>query len=76
MLEKIFNILNHSNLINVNIENSNILDYSELGLLELNVYQEVPNVTFVEQDTNTIITLRKIYLLYQLQIKRQFIIQQ
>ena len=46
--ENIFNILKHSNLIKVKLENSNILDlYSGLDLLVLNVFQEVQKSYFV-----------------------------
>ncbi len=59
--ENIFNILNHSNLINVNIENSNILDlYSGIGSFGIECLSRgAGNVTFVEQDTNTILTLKE-----------------
>ena len=38
--ENIFNIITHSNLFKVDLNNSNVLDlYSGVGSLELNVYQ-------------------------------------
>ena len=50
--ENIFNILKHSNLINVIIENANILDlYSGIGSFGLRMYfKRSKKVTFVEQD--------------------------
>ena len=52
--ENIFNILKHSNLIDVVIENSNILDlYSGIGSFGLeSISRGARNVTFVEQDKN------------------------
>ena len=52
--ENIFNILKHSNLINVPIENSNILDlYSGVGSFGLEcISRGAKKVTFVEQDKN------------------------
>ena len=52
--ENIFNILKHSNLIDVVIENSNILDlYSGVGSFGLeSISRGAKNVTFVEQDKN------------------------
>ena len=52
--ENIFNILKHSNLIDVIIENSNILDlYSGIGSFGLeSISRGARNVTFVEQDKN------------------------
>ena len=57
--ENIFNILEHSRLVKVNIENSNILDlYSGIGSLELNVFRGAKNITFVERDFNAINILK------------------
>ena len=52
--ENIFNILKHSNLIDVVIKNSNILDlYSGIGSFGLeSISRGARNVTFVEQDKN------------------------
>ena len=52
--ENIFNILKHSHLINVPIENSNILDlYSGVGSFGLEcISRGAKKVTFVEQDKN------------------------
>jgi 16S rRNA (guanine966-N2)-methyltransferase len=50
--ESIFNILKHSNLINIEIENSNILDlYSGIGSFGLeSISRGAKEVTFIEQD--------------------------
>mgnify|MGYP001290826684 CR=1 FL=1 len=52
--ENIFNILKHSNLINVKIENSNILDlFSGIGSFGLEcISNGAKKVTFIEQDKN------------------------
>tara|TARA_B100000768_G_scaffold146674_1_gene139854 strand:- start:53 stop:613 length:561 start_codon:yes stop_codon:yes gene_type:complete len=59
--ENIFNILKHSNLIDVVIENSNILDlYSGIGSFGLeSVSRGAKNVTFVEQDKGAANILEK-----------------
>ena len=59
--ENIFNILMHSNLINVKINKSNILDlYSGIGSFGLEcISREAKKVTFVEQDQNASIILKK-----------------
>ena len=59
--ENIFNILKHSNLIDVVIENSNILDlYSGIGSFGLeSISRGARNVTFVEQDKNAVNILEK-----------------
>ena len=50
--ENIFNILKHSNLIRVNIENSNILDlYSGIGSFGIeSISRGAKKVTFIEKD--------------------------
>ena len=50
--ESVFNILKHSNLINVKIENSNVLDlYSGIGSFGLeSISRGAKQVTFVEND--------------------------
>ena len=52
--ENIFNILKHSNLINIAIENSNILDlYSGIGSFGVeSISRGARKVTFVEQNKN------------------------
>ena len=59
--ENIFNIINHSNLFNTKIKNSNILDlYSGIGSFGLEcLSREAKNVTFVEKDRNAIRVLEK-----------------
>ena len=59
--ENIFNILKHSSKINVNIENSNILDlYSGIGSFGLEcISRGAKKVTFVEKDSATIEILKK-----------------
>ncbi len=50
--ENIFNILIHSNLMNVNIQNSNVLDlYSGVGSFGIEcISRGAKNVTFIEKD--------------------------
>jgi len=50
--ESIFNILVHSNLININLKNSNVLDlYSGIGSFGLEcISRDAKDVTFVEKD--------------------------
>ena len=64
--ENIFNILKHSSKINVNIENSNILDlYSGIGSFGLEcISRGAKKVTFVEKDSATIEILKKILRFY------------
>ena len=52
--ESIFNILNHSNLIKTDIENSNILDlYSGVGSFGIeSLSRNAKRVTFIEKDIN------------------------
>ena len=59
--ENIFNIIDHSNLFNTKIKNSNILDlYSGIGSFGLEcLSREAKNVTFVEKDRNAIRVLEK-----------------
>jgi len=59
--ENVFNILKHSNLINVRIENSNILDlYSGIGSFGIEcISRGAKKVTFVEQDAIAANTLSK-----------------
>jgi 16S rRNA (guanine966-N2)-methyltransferase len=59
--ENIFNILSHSNLINIKIESSNILDlYSGVGSFGIeSLSRGAKKVTFVEQDYNAIEILKK-----------------
>ena len=59
--ENIFNLISHSKFVNVKIEKSNILDlYSGIGSFGLEcISREANNVTFVEQDKNTLAYLLK-----------------
>jgi len=58
--ENIFNILEHSNLINIKIEKANILDlYSGIGSFGLEcISRGAKKVTFVEKDKNALIILK------------------
>jgi 16S rRNA (guanine966-N2)-methyltransferase len=59
--ENVFNILNHSNLIDAKIENANILDlYSGVGSFGLEcISRGAKEVTFIEQDKNALETLNE-----------------
>ena len=59
--ESIFNIIIHSNLLNVNIKNSNILDlYSGIGSFGIEcVSRGAEKITFVEKDINAAEILKK-----------------
>jgi|TARA_B110000881_G_scaffold131406_1_gene115596 16S rRNA (guanine966-N2)-methyltransferase len=59
--ENIFNIMNHSNLINIKLENANVLDlYSGVGSFGIEcISQGAKKSTFVENDNNALITLKK-----------------
>ena len=59
--ESIFNIIIHSNLLNVNIKNSNILDlYSGIGSFGIEcISRGAEKITFVEKDINAAEILKK-----------------
>ena len=59
--ENIFNIITHSNLFKVDLNNSNVLDlYSGVGSFGIECLSRgVRKVTFVENDLNALITLKK-----------------
>jgi 16S rRNA (guanine966-N2)-methyltransferase len=59
--ENIFNIIKHSNLTSVNLENANILDlYSGIGSFGIEcISRGVKKVIFVENDINALTVLRK-----------------
>ena len=59
--ENIFNVLAHSNLLNINLKSSNILDlYSGIGSFGLECISRGTNkVTFVEKDKAVIEILKK-----------------
>jgi len=72
--ENIFNILKHSNLFDINIEEANILDlYSGVGSFGLEcISRGAKKVTFIEQDKNATSILKK--NLIQLSIVNQALI--
>ncbi len=72
--ESIFNIITHSNLINVSLNNSNILDlYSGVGSFGLEcISRGAGKITFVEKDKNVVEILKK--NLSDLNIKMNFTI--
>jgi len=59
--ESIFNVIAHSNLINVKIKNSNILDlYSGIGSFGIEcISREAKNVTFVENNEKALMALNE-----------------
>jgi len=59
--ENIFNIIKHSNLINVKLENANVLDlYSGVGSFGIEcISRGVKKVTFVENDNKALIILKE-----------------
>ena len=59
--ENIFNIIKHSNLINVNLENASVLDlYSGVGSFGIeSVSRGAKKSTFVENDNQALFTLKK-----------------
>ncbi len=72
--ENIFNILAHSNLLNVNLKKSNILDlYSGIGSFGLECMSRgATEVTFVEKDISVIEILKK--NLINLEIKKNVLV--
>ena len=58
--ENIFNFLNHSKLIKIKVEDSNILDlYSGVGSFGIEaISRKAEKVTFIEQDTNAVNVLK------------------
>ncbi len=59
--ENVFNIIDHSKLIDIKIKNSSVLDlYSGIGSFGLEcISREANNVTFVEKDKNALMYLNK-----------------
>ena len=59
--ESIFNVITHSKLINIKIENSEVLDlYSGVGSFGIEcISREVKRVTFVENNNNSLKFLKK-----------------
>tara|TARA_X000001036_G_scaffold436039_1_gene478446 strand:+ start:1288 stop:1851 length:564 start_codon:yes stop_codon:yes gene_type:complete len=72
--ESIFNIIAHSNLLNINLQNSNILDlYSGIGSFGLEcISRGAKKITFVERDKNVANVLIKNLL--TLDIKKNAIV--
>jgi len=68
--ESIFNIITHSNLLDINLKNSNILDlYSGIGSFGLEcISRGAKKITFVEKDQNVAEILKK--NLFNLGIKK------
>ena len=60
--ENVFNILSHSNLININLDNANVLDlYSGVGSFGIECLSRgVEKVTFIEEDNKAAKILEKI----------------
>jgi|TARA_B110000037_G_C16971021_1_gene445025 16S rRNA (guanine966-N2)-methyltransferase len=60
--ENIFNIINHSNLINIKLENASVLDlYSGVGSFGIEcISRGARKVTFVENDNKALDLLKKI----------------
>ena len=69
--ENIFNIIKHSNLINIKLENANVLDlYSGVGSFGIeSISRGAKKSTFVENDNKALILLKK--NLYNLKIEEQ-----
>ena len=59
--ESIFNIIKHSSLINVSIENSNVLDlYAGVGSFGIEcISRGAKKTTFVENDNKALVVLKK-----------------
>ena len=72
--ENIFNILNHSNLFNINLKNSNVLDlYSGIGSFGLEcISRGSEKVTFIEKDKIVAETLKE--NLFNLSVEKKAII--
>ena len=59
--ENIFNVINHSNLINVKLENAKVLDiYSGVGPFGIEcISQGAKRITFIENDNKALSTLKE-----------------
>ena len=59
--ENIFNVINHSNLINVKLENAKVLDiYSGVGSFGIEcISQGAKRITFIENDNKALSTLKE-----------------
>ena len=73
--ENIFNILNHSNLIDVKLKNSRILDvYSGVGSFGLeSISRDAFSVTFVEQSKDMALLIKKNLVNFSIQNKAKII---
>lgn len=73
--ENIFNILNHSNLIDVKLKNSKILDlYSGVGSFGLeSISRDAFSVTFVEQNKDMALIIKKNLVNLSIQNKAEII---
>ena len=74
--ESVFNVLIHSNLLNINIDGANVLDlYSGIGAFGLECMSRgADNVTFVERDRNAIKVLNNNLL--SLSLKEKTIVEE
>ena len=72
--ESIFNIINHSHLLKINLKNSNILDlYSGIGSFGLEcASRDAKKITFVEENKNVVKVLEE--NLYKLKIDNAIVI--
>ena len=58
--ENIFNVIHHSNIFKIRINNSNVLDiYSGVGSFELVYIKRSQKVKFIEKDLNAFKVLKK-----------------
>ena len=72
--ESTFNVITHSNLINVSLENSNILDlYSGVGSFGIECLSRgAKKTTFVENNNNALMVLKE--NITQLKIEKKFLV--
>ena len=72
--ESIFNIINHSNLLKINLKNSNVLDlYSGIGSFGLEcASRDAKKITFVEENKNVVKVLKE--NLYKLGVDNYIVI--
>ena len=72
--ENIFNIINHSHLLKINLKNSNVLDlYSGIGSFGLEcASRDAKKITFVEENKNVVKVLEE--NLYKLKIDNSIVI--
>ena len=72
--ESIFNIINHSHLLKINLKNSNVLDlYSGIGSFGLEcASRDAKKITFVEENKNVVKVLKE--NLYNLEVDNSIVI--